>query len=68
MFLKHKQSQDLIEVMDLARLFDPHEQAVEGRFHAGEEMQEREEFAKIGLLFPSGESLPACWLDPDYKR
>ena len=68
MFLRHKQSHDLVEITDLSRLFDPHEAGVEGRFHAGEEMQEREEFSKSSLVFPSGETLPDCWVNADYKR
>lgn len=68
MFLTHKASQDLVEITDLPRLFDPHEADVEGRFHAGEEMQEREEFSKSSLVFPSGEKLPECWMNADYKR
>jgi hypothetical protein len=38
-----------------------------GRFHAGEELQEPERFAKADLSFPSGEPLPRCWLDPGYQ-
>ena len=40
---------------------------VMGRFHAGEELQEAEQFAKTNLSFPSGEALPRCWLDPAYQ-
>ena len=40
---------------------------VMGRFHAGEELQEAERFAKTDLTFPSGEPLPRCWLDPAYQ-
>ena len=40
---------------------------VMGRFHAGEELQEEERFAKADLNFPSGEPLPRCWLDPAYQ-
>ena len=38
-----------------------------GRFHAGEELQEGERFAKTNLSFHSGEPLPRCWLDPAYQ-
>ena len=68
MFLRHKPSHDLVEVMDLSDLFDPHQERVKGRFHAGEEMQEREEFSKTSLAFPSGETLPECWVNPDYRK
>ena len=31
-------------------------------------MQDPEKFLKSELVFPSGEPLPQCWLDPDYKH
>jgi hypothetical protein len=68
MFLKQRDSNDLVEVTRLDDLFDPCIDRVSGRFHAGEEMQEEETFAKSTLVFPSGEVLPACWRDPNYKR
>lgn len=67
MYLKEKNSGDLVEVLDSAALFDPNFSQIAGRYHAGEEMQETTLFAKQELLFPSGESLPQCWLDPAYK-
>jgi len=66
MYLKHK-SGSLVEVLRVAELCDPCRSAVSGRFHAGEELQEPAEFAKQDLIFPSGEGLPRCWLDPNYK-
>jgi len=68
MFLKHKQSNDLVEVLDQEDVYDPCKQEITGRFHAGEEMQDPETFAKSNLIFPSGESLPLCWLDPKYQE
>ena len=67
MFLKDKKSGDAVEITDLASLFDPCAGEVRGRFHAGEEMQEEDLFAKALLVFPSGEPLPLCWTDPDYR-
>ena len=66
MFLKHKPSGDLVEVLTLDRMYDPCQKEIKGRFHAGEEMQDPEIFSKENLLFPSGEALPLCWLDPGY--
>jgi hypothetical protein len=68
MFLKHRDSNDLVEVTHLADLFDPCISQVRGRFHAGEELQDEESFGKAALVFPSGEALPACWRDPKYQR
>jgi hypothetical protein len=68
MYLKHKQSGDLVEILDTRALFDPGRPEVAGRYHAGEELQEPESFEKSALIFPSGEELPRCWVDVDYKR
>jgi hypothetical protein len=64
MFLRieHDDDSSLVEVLDLPQLFDPFETKVMGRLHAGEELQEPQEWPKADLRFPSGEALPACWL------
>lgn len=67
MYLKNNTNGDLVEMLDLAALFDPNQSTVSGRYHAGEEMQEATTFAKSELLFPSGESLPRCWVDVSYR-
>lgn len=67
MFLKHQQDGSLVEVINLIELFDPFKTSVEGRLHAGEEMQDPSAFTKAHLSFPSGEALPRCWVDPNYQ-
>ncbi|HEY9198431.1 MAG TPA: acetyltransferase [Gammaproteobacteria bacterium] len=67
MYLKQLSSGDLVEVLELQALFDPFETGVQGRIHAGEELQDPARFAKSELAFPSGEALPRCWMDPDYR-
>jgi hypothetical protein len=67
MYLIHKPSGNLVEILSLDRLFDPFEKEISGCFHVGEELQEPADFVKNDLLFPSGEYLPRCWLDPAYK-
>jgi hypothetical protein len=67
MFLKHKESGSLVEILDVASLSDPCREVVAGRFHAGEELQDPMDFSKQELIFPSGEALPHCWQDPSYK-
>lgn len=67
MFLKDKNSGHLVEVLNIAMLFDPFKTVVEGRSHFGEEAQDPEEFVKKELEFMSGEDLPRCWLDPHYR-
>lgn len=67
MFLKHKPTGNLIEVIHFHDVWDPCQTQVIGRFHAGEELQDSETFTKADLCFPSGEELPLCWLDPAYR-
>jgi hypothetical protein len=68
MFLRTRQDGSLMEVLSLPQLFDPFAAQVQGRLHAGEELQEPELFLKADLLFPSGEVLPRCWLDAHYTH
>ena len=67
MYLRDKASGDLVEVVDTADMVDPCMMQLEGRFHAGEELQDVARFAKDDLEFPSGEALPRCWLDAQYR-
>lgn len=67
MYLMHKPSGDLLEILSLDRLIDPFQKEISGRSHAGEELQEASDCLKSELLFPSGEALPRCWVDPAYK-
>lgn len=68
MYLKNSKNGDAVEVLDTGDLFDPHCPTVQGRYHSGEELQEAESFTKADLIFPSGEALPRCWLDPHYRE
>ncbi|MGV3484170.1 MAG: acetyltransferase [Planctomycetaceae bacterium] len=67
MLMRERESGDLIRINDIDCLFDPFQLAVQGRSQAGEEEQEEIEYRKAALVFPSGEPLPLCWLDPDYQ-
>lgn len=67
MYLKHKVSGSLVEILDVAALCDPCRETVPGRYHAGEELQEPMDFSKQELDFPSGEALPRSWVDRHYK-
>ncbi len=67
MYLREKRNGDLVEVLDGAALVDPCLAQLQGRLHAGEEMQDAASFDKGELEFPSGEALPRCWTDPDYR-
>ncbi|MBW4464082.1 MAG: acetyltransferase [Pegethrix bostrychoides GSE-TBD4-15B] len=67
MLLKSKDSDALIKVIDVEALINPQDPMVSGQVQNGEEEQDPEEFTKAELLFPSGEALPLCWFDADYK-
>ncbi len=68
MFLQHKPTGNLVELATLDNLYDPFQKEISGRMHAGEEMQDLESFLKSELIFPSGESLPLCWIDANYRE
>lgn len=67
MFLKQRSDGHLVEVLSLNDLVNPLHDAIIGRLHYGEEMQDAERFPKSALLFPSGEALPRCWVDSHYR-
>jgi hypothetical protein len=67
MFLQNKQTGVLVEVLEVKELIDPLTDAIQGRIQEGQEEQDPEKFAKTDLVFPSGESLPRCWLDVNYR-
>ncbi len=67
MYLKNRQSGDLVEVLEMGKLVDPCVSSVSGRLHAGEELQEPAQFTKGDLIFPSNEDLPRCWCDAHYR-
>jgi hypothetical protein len=68
MFLLHTASGNLIRVEDLDELFSPAKSGIRGRDQAGEEEQEVTWFVKEELVFPSGEVLPRCWTDINYRH
>lgn len=59
MFLKHRKNGDMIDVNELTDLTNLFHKKVTGRYQAGEELQDPEEFNKMDLVFLSGEELPA---------
>jgi hypothetical protein len=67
MLLQDKKLGALIEVLDLEKLFDPHQESIPGRVQFGEEEQDPAPAMKADLKFPSGEELPRCWIDADYQ-
>lgn len=68
MFLQDKRTGTLVKIIDTEALANPTEDKIRGRIQAGQEEQPPEEMAKDNLIFPSGESLPRCWLDSNYRH
>ena len=67
MFLKHRTTGKMIEVLSQRDLFNPMHPKIVGRYHYGEEAQEPESFEKAELMFISDELLPRCWTDSHYR-
>jgi len=68
MLLQDKKTGNLVEVMDLESLINPSTSEIVIQVQAGEEEQDPEPLRKKNLSFPSGEDLPVCWLDANYKN
>jgi len=68
MFLKHITNGELVEVIDLQDVINPHTATIRGRGGFGtESMQKITDYLKEELVFPSGEELPQCWIDQAYR-
>lgn len=67
MFLKDKETDSLVKILEVDALFMPTKSSVSGRIQAGQEEQDPTDFKKASLIFPSGENLPRCWLDENYQ-
>ncbi|MBW4540626.1 MAG: acetyltransferase [Myxacorys chilensis ATA2-1-KO14] len=67
MLLQEKETGSLVEVLDVQALVNPAENAVPVRIQDGQEEQDPESYGKDVLVFPSGESLPRCWMDAEYR-
>lgn len=68
MFLKHVQTNDLVEALDLHEVFDPFVKSIKARKQAGEDTMDVGSYDKSELVFPSGEPLPLCWRDSHYRE
>lgn len=53
--------------MDFQSLINPNESEIVIQIQAGQEEQDPERRTKNNLSFPSGENLPVCWLDANYR-
>ncbi|TXS95917.1 acetyltransferase [Parahaliea maris] len=70
MLLRHRSTGHIVSVSvsDLQRLCHALHQDVMARDQVGEEEQDPEAIAKGDLVFLSGEALPRCWTDPNYRE
>ena len=68
MFLQLKNSDDIIKVIDFQELIDPSTNIIHAQDQLGEEEQEPDSYNKQNLIFPSGEGLPRCWVDANYRH
>ncbi|WP_207063081.1 acetyltransferase [Motiliproteus sp. SC1-56] len=67
MFLKESRSGHLVQVLNLTELINPFEARTQVQFQQGEDLPDPEYIRKDTLVFPSGETLPRCWLDSHYR-
>lgn len=67
MFLKESNSGHLVQILNMTELTNPFSTTTQVQYQNGEELQDPEAIRKDALVFPSGESLPQCWLDSHYR-
>jgi hypothetical protein len=68
MLLQKKENGTLVEILNIQEVISPNQTEAMGRVQAGEEEQDPEPVQKQNLIFPSGESLPRCWIDAEYQQ
>ena len=57
----------MIDISRLRDLTNLYHNKVLGCYQNGEELQDQQELDKSDLVFLSGEELPKCWTDPNYR-
>ena len=67
MYLKHIKTGDLVEVIDLQDVVNPHSPTIRVRLDGIEGGQRNDDLLKSDLAFPSGEPLPVCWVDGTFR-
>jgi hypothetical protein len=68
MLLQSKDNGSIVEILDIQELINPVSDIVKGQNQLGEEEQDPIGYKKENLVFPSGESLPRCWVDANYRN
>lgn len=67
MILQAKDSGSMVEVLDVKELINPATEEIKGQDQLGQEEQDPTSYKKTNLIFPSGEELPRCWVDANYR-
>jgi hypothetical protein len=67
MLLQAKDSGSMVEVLDVKELINPTTEEIKGQNQLGQEEQDPTNYKKENLIFPSGEELPRCWVDANYR-
>lgn len=68
MFMMERDSANLLKIENVEALWDPFESQLIARSQAGEEEQPSSPVDKSNLVFPSGEELPECWINPNFGK
>jgi len=68
MLLQLKDSGELVKIKDVQELINPNRDTVQAKQQEGQEEQQTDSYEKENLVFPSGEKLPRCWLDANYRN
>ncbi|GAA6623258.1 acetyltransferase [Scytonema sp. NUACC26] len=68
MLLQIKESGELVKVLDVQELIDPNTDVIRAQEQEGQEEQQPDSYNKKTLVFPSGEALPRCWVDANYRN
>ncbi|MBF2004493.1 acetyltransferase [Chlorogloeopsis fritschii PCC 9212] len=68
MLLQLKDSGELVKIVDVQELIDPTIETIHAQEQRGQEEQFPESYQKQSLVFPSGEDLPRCWIDANYRN
>ncbi len=68
MLLQVKDTGELVKIINVQELIDPNNEVVNAKDQEGQEEQQPESYKKENLVFPSGETLPRCWIDANYRN
>jgi hypothetical protein len=68
MLLQLKDNGEMVKINNIQELIDPNQDVVHAQEQEGQEEQQTDSYKKDNLVFPSGENLPRCWIDANYRN